>query len=994
MCTVNVGTMRGRSHEVSLMLARRNADICCVQEVRYKSDSTTTLGVGTQKYKFWYSSNLSGANGVGILMRQELAENVIEVERFCDRIMRIKMVLGRAIYHVFSVYAPQAGRPTVEKDDFREKLEDILAAINDEEGVIIGGDLNCHLGTDNTGYEEVMGLYGYGVQNEDGVALLDVCKNHHLKVANTIFRKAPEKLITYKSGGVSTQIDLILWKSRKDICLMNCKVIPGEECLTQHRLVRADFMLKDWKKKKWRGARKIKIWKLKNPDVRQEFHEEVLAQAANFDGTWEMVESVMIRAGEKSCGRTKGGRGRERESWWWNDEVESVIKEKKAAYKIWQRSLLHIDKLRYRQINNRAKKVVAKAKESAWEAWSEDLFSAAGQNKMFKMAKQMRKDQKDVLGTNFIRSVDGDVAVDPKKVQDRWRGYFEDLLNSENPNVLEDTPAVLGPIEEVSVQEVSLALRCMKSGKAAGPSEVTSEMFVIAGDQGSEMLCAVFSNILLSGTSPEKWAESITVPLFKGKGDALDCGKYRGLRLLEHGMKIWEQVLMRRLEPFLSISPQQFGFASGKSTTDAIFIVRQLQEKFLQKKQKLYHIFVDLEKAFDKVPRQSITWALRRQMVPECLVRAVMGLYENSTSQVRFAGGLSEKFPIKVGVHQGSALSPLLFKLVMEEATKSIRRGDPWELLYADDLVLTAESKEGVREMFDVWSRAMEMRGLKVNIGKTKLLVSGKKNEMSAPSGQYPCAVCNRGVGVNSILCSSCDRWCHKRCTGLRSFAGITVYTCPVCSGTRQRPVQSDDSIALDRGTIDEVREFCYLGDMLDSEGGAERAVRHRIAVAWFKWRELSSLLSNKAIPLKYRARAYNACIRSTMTYGASTWALTQREERLLQSCDRRMLRKMCGLSLTDRVPSTDILNRCSLEDLLIVRRSRMAWFGHAYRREDDDPLSKINQVEAPGRRPRGRPRKTWKDCVNQDMAAAGVQESAAADRAAWKIVIKRLTSS
>ena len=433
-------------------------------------------------------------------------------------------------------------------------------------------------------------------QNEDGLALLDICKNQCLKVANTVFRKDPEKLITYKSGGVSTQLDLILWRPKLNINLINCKVIPGEECLTQHRLVRADFKLREWRKKKWKGAKKIKTWRLKNPDVRREFFEEVHAHAAHFDGTWEKLESIMIKASEKACGRTKGGRGRERESWWWNDEVESVVKEKKAAYKVWQKSLLDRDKLKYRQLNNRSRKVVAKAMDSAWEAWSEDLNSAVGQQKMFKMAKQMRMDRKDVLGSNFIRSADGNVATDPTNVQDRWRGYFEDLLNAENPNALEDMPPVLGPVEEVSAQEVSLAVRGMKSGKAAGPSEVTSEMFVIAGEQGTEMLCSVFNNILKNDSSPGKWAESITVPLFKGKGDALDCGKYRGLRLLEHGMKIWERVLMRRLEPYLSVSPQQFGFAAGKSTTDAIFILRQLQEKFLQKKQKLYHIFVDLEK--------------------------------------------------------------------------------------------------------------------------------------------------------------------------------------------------------------------------------------------------------------------------------------------------------------------------------------------------------------------------------------------------------------
>ena len=188
VCTVNVGTMKGRSNEIARMLARRSADICCVQEVRYKRNSTTTLGEGSDSYKFWYSSSSSGTNGVGILVRRDLAEDVIEVERISDRIMRIKIVFGKTIYNIISVYSPQDGRPNTEKDAFREELEDILATVSDGEGIIIGGDLNCHVGANNVGYEEVMGLYGYGTQNEDGAALLDVCKNHQLRIANTYFR--------------------------------------------------------------------------------------------------------------------------------------------------------------------------------------------------------------------------------------------------------------------------------------------------------------------------------------------------------------------------------------------------------------------------------------------------------------------------------------------------------------------------------------------------------------------------------------------------------------------------------------------------------------------------------------------------------------------------------------------------------------------------------------------------------------------------------------
>ena len=104
-----------------------------------------------------------------------------------------------------------------------------------------------------------------------------------------------------------------------------------------------------------------------------------------------------------------------------------------------------------------------------------------------------------------------------------------------------------------------------------------------------------------------------------------------------------------------------------------------------------------------------------------------MGLYTNSSSRVRFAGSLSEKFPIRVGVHQGSALRPLLFKIVMEEATKKVQIGDPCELLYADDLVLSADSKEGVTKMFKDWSSAVELRGMKVNIGKNKLDIREEK---------------------------------------------------------------------------------------------------------------------------------------------------------------------------------------------------------------------------------------------------------------------------
>ena len=97
----------------------------------------------------------------------------------------------------------------------------------------------------------------------------------------------------------------------------------------------------------------------------------------------------------------------------------------------------------------------------------------------------------------------------------------------------------------------------------------------------------------------------------------------------------------------------------------------------------------------------------------------------------------------------------------------------------------------------------------------------------------------------------------------------------------------------MEGGVVGEVKQFCYLGDVLECGGGSERAIKARVGAAWGKWKEIASLLVNRSIPLHHRGRVYEACIRSVMLYGGETWALTARLESILLSCDRRMLRYM-----------------------------------------------------------------------------------------------------
>ena len=152
--------------------------------------------------------------------------------------------------------------------------------------------------------------------------------------------------------------------------------------------------------------------------------------------------------------------------------------------------------------------------------------------------------------------------------------------------------------------------------------------------------------------------------------------------------------------------------------------------------------FVDLEKAFDRVLRKVIWWALRKLGVEEWIVRLVQGMYANARRRVPVGEGFSKGFEVKVGVHQGSVLSPLFFIIVLEALSCEFRVGVPWEDLYADDLVIIADSQEESVRRLLIWRETMERKGLRVNAGKTKVMICGTGRDLLQNSGEYPCAVC------------------------------------------------------------------------------------------------------------------------------------------------------------------------------------------------------------------------------------------------------------
>ena len=604
---------------------------------------------------------------------------------------------------------------------------------------------------------------------------------------------------------------------------------------------------------------------------------------------------------------------------------------------------------------------------------------------MFKMVKQTVRDSKDVIGSGCVRDRLGNLCVDEEERAKVWKDHMEKVMNEENEWDGDiEVDVTHGPLECVTMEEVEKAIKEMKLGKATGVSEISAEHIKASGVVGVRVITEIANRILNGQGVPDDWTQSVLVPLYKGKGDVRDCGAYRGVKLLEHGMKVVERVFVRRLRQVVKIDEMQCGFMPEKGTVDALFIARMLQESYGRKKRKLYMCFVDLEKAFDRVPRRVIEWAMRKKGVNERLVAAVMQLYEGAKTRVRVGNGLSDAFSVGVGVHQGSVLSPFLFAIVMDAVCGNVMEGLLFEILYADDLVLMADSMEELMRKFDRWKSAIEKKGLKVNMSKTKIMVSGEEGERVV-SRIDPCGVCDKRVKANSILCTLCNKWVHKRCSGVKGALKKMEnrFQCKRCSQG-----VLDVEARLDLNTdIEKVESFVYLGDKLNAGGGCLSAVTARVRVGWMKFKEMSGLLCGKRWSVKLKGRVYKTCVRTAMIYGGETWVMRKEEENVLQRAERAMVRMMCGVKLSDRKSSKELMAMIGLsEDIVtLVRRSRLRWYGHVLRREEGAGIKKVLEFEVEGVRGRGRPKMGWKEQVQKDRVRAGLQGVEASDRSKWR---------
>ena len=153
------------------------------------------------------------------------------------------------------------------------------------------------------------------------------------------------------------------------------------------------------------------------------------------------------------------------------------------------------------------------------------------------------------------------------------------------------------------------------------------------------------------------------------------------------------------------IHESQFGFMPGRSTTDAIFIIKLIIEQFREGQKDICVYFIDLENAYDRVPREEIWRTMRERLVPEKYVKLVQDMYTGCRMKVRTVAGESSKFNVEVGLHQGSALSPYLFLILMYVLTERVRKEAPESMLFVDDIAVCADKDVDMTEYLESWMR-------------------------------------------------------------------------------------------------------------------------------------------------------------------------------------------------------------------------------------------------------------------------------------------------
>jgi len=669
--TWNVTSLSGKEQELVEEIEKYRLDIVGLSSTHSKGSGTVNLERGWTLYYSGVNVQERGRAGVGILTSPRLTPCVLEWIPEDERVCAIRVRVSRdQIVTFISVYAPnnEADYP-----GFLDRIAQVMDRIPVNDSVVVLGDFNAHVGVDDLTWKGVIGRNGDAHTNKNGEMVLDFCANNALSITNTLFKHKAHHKYTWKQDtrGYRSIIDFIVVSSDLRRLVLDTRVKRGAELSTDHHLVVSRIRFEGRRPDRPRTPKRttrIRWEELANDSVRTAFEAHILNRYSmtpnateSAEEEWRLFKEAVIEAATEACGLKRVGAafGGGQRTPWWNEEVKLTVQRKKTAFKemLCNKTPDAINK--YRAARKEAAKTVSEAKVRAWEEFGkilEDNHKTAVKT-FWQKIRRIRRGKQDALRT--IKSRSGELITDNNKILARWREYFKELLNPVVTTPDEYTSSVNESVDPILQEEVMTAIKNLKNGKAAGTDEVRSEMLKAMGHKGCEWLTRVINVSWKTGKAPKDWQQGIVIPLFK-KGDHRECSNYRGITLLSQAGKVYAKVLEQKCRKIVEplIQEEQCGFRPGRGTTDQLFTLAQVYEKSWEYGKPVHTCFIDLEKAYDRVPRAILWKVLEEYNIKGVLLRAIKALYNHCGSCVRVNGLKSKAFMVKAGLRQGCVLSP------------------------------------------------------------------------------------------------------------------------------------------------------------------------------------------------------------------------------------------------------------------------------------------------------------------------------------------------
>ena len=523
--------------------------------------------------------------------------------------------------NVIQCYAPTNNSEEEKKEEFYDRLQNILAKYPEKDITILMGDFNAKVGEVNIGYEEVMGTHGLGEMSENGEKLMDICALNKLVIGGSIFPHKRIHKATWVSPDHTTenQIDHFCISKKFRRSLQDVRVKRGADVASDHHLLTARLKLKLKKNntEKTANRQKYNVSLLRVPEKQEEYRlklsnkfevlQDLFEDESNIDSQWQHIKNALT----STCQEVLGYRKFQQKEWISAETQQKIQtrKEKKAAV---SNSRTRASKAKaqeeYTNVNRTVKRCIKADKRKYIDNLAEEAEEAARKGNMKQLYDITRKlSGKYCRPERPVKDKEGKGITKDGQLR-RWAEYFEELLNRpppENPPDIQPAQTDL-PINchTPTREEIRKAIKQLKSGKAAGPDNIPAEALKADVETTASLLHPLLKRIWEEEEIPSDWKEGLINKLPK-KGDLGNCNNYRGITLLSVPGKVLNRVILDRMKDAVDqqLRDEQAGFRKNRSCVDQIATLRIIIEQSLEWNSPLYVNFVDYEKAFDSVHR-------------------------------------------------------------------------------------------------------------------------------------------------------------------------------------------------------------------------------------------------------------------------------------------------------------------------------------------------------------------------------------------------------